>query len=191
MDARGGHHRPIRRVSIIGTSGSGKSTLGALVADRLGVPYIELDGIFHQPNWTHPSPVEFERRVEEVVAGPSWVIDGSYSAVRHVIWPRAECVVWLDLPRLLVTSRVLRRTVIRCATRQELWNGNRDRFRDMLSADPKKSTVAAAWKRYPEVRDRCEAATNDPRWHALSFVRLRSPREVRVYLRELENDRHR
>ena len=181
----------MRRVSIIGTSGSGKSTVGAFVADRLGVPYIELDSIFHQPNWTQLPVAEFERRVEEAAAGPSWVIDGSYSAVRHLIWPRAECVVWLDLPRLLVTARVLRRTVKRCATRQQLWNGNRDRWRDLLSTDPRTSAVAAAWKRYPELRDRYETATTDPRWQAVSFVHLRSPHEVKVYLRNLEHDQRR
>jgi adenylate kinase family enzyme len=175
-------------VAIIGTSGSGKSTLGVSLADRLGVPYVELDSIFHQPHWTPLPAPEFERRVEEVAALPSWVIDGSYSAVRHLIWPRAECIVWLDLPRLLVTYRVLRRTVVRCAIREELWNGNRERWRDLLSSDPGKSPVAAAWKRYPEQRDRYATATKNPRWHALSFVHLRSPHEVKIFLRDLDND---
>ncbi len=175
----------MQRVTIIGTSGAGKSTLGALLADHLGVPYVELDGIFHQQNWSRLPPPEFERRVREVAERPSWVIDGSYSAVRHVIWPRAECVVWLDLPRLLVTYRVLRRTVVRCATRTELWNGNRDRWRDMFSTDPLTSTVAAAWKRYPEQRARYVAATADPRWTTLSIVHLRSRRQVEDYVRDL------
>jgi adenylate kinase family enzyme len=176
----------VRRVSIIGTSGAGKSTLGASLATRLGVPYIELDGIFHQPNWTQLPPDEFQRRVEDIVARPSWVIDGSYSSVRHLIWQRAECAVWLDLPRLLATSRVLRRTVRRLAARQELWNGNRDRWRDLLSIDPRTSTVAAAWRCYPEQRARYDAAVGDPQWHALSVVHLRSRRDVAAYLRGLD-----
>ena len=131
----GGHDLAVQRVAIIGTSDSGKSTLGAMLADRLRVPYIELDSIFHQPNWTHLPALETQARVQAAAEQPSWVIDGSYSTVRHVIWPRAECIVWLDLPRPLVTYRVLRRTVVRCATRQELWNGNRDRWRDLLSTN--------------------------------------------------------
>jgi adenylate kinase family enzyme len=181
----------VRRVAIIGTSGAGKSTLGRTLATRLDVPYVELDGMFHQPNWSQLPSSEFERRVAEVAAQPSWVLDGSYSAVRHVIWPRAECVVWLDLPRLVVTSRVFRRTVRRCAIRQELWNGNRDRWRDMLSTDPNTSTVAAAWKRYPEQRARYAAATADPRWKAMMIVHLRSSREVREYVRRFDPARDR
>jgi len=173
----------VRRVAIIGNSGAGKSTVGRILADRLDVPYVELDGIFHQRNWSKLPPAEFERRVAEVADQPSWILDGSYSAVRHVVWPRADCVVWIDLPRLLVTYRVFRRTVHRCATRQELWNGNRDRWQDMFSTDPETSTVAAAWKRYPEQRARLAAATTDPRWARLTLVHLRSRRQVRQYLR--------
>lgn len=168
-------------MAIIGNSGAGKSTLGRILADRLNVPYIELDGIFHQRNWSKLPPAEFERRVAEVAEQPSWILDGSYSAVRHVTWPRAECVVWIDLPRLLVTYRVLRRTVQRCPTRQELWNGNRDRWQDMFSTDPGTSTVAAAWKLYPAQRARLVAATADPEWAKLTLVHLRSRRQVRQY----------
>src|SRR6266487_1414593 len=32
-----------RRIAIIGASGNGKSTLGRALADRLSVPYVELD----------------------------------------------------------------------------------------------------------------------------------------------------
>ncbi len=181
----------MRRVAIIGNSGAGKSTLGRSLADRLNVPYVELDGIFHQPNWSKLPPAEFERRVADIAAQPSWILDGSYSAVRHVIWPRADCVVWIDLPRLLLTYRVFRRTVHRCATRQELWNGNRERWRDMLSTDPETSTVAAAWTRYPAQRARCAAATTDPVWARLTFVRLRSRRQVRQYLRTFGESRDR
>ena len=37
---------------MIGNSGSGKTTLGRALAELLGVPFVELDGIFHQPGWT-------------------------------------------------------------------------------------------------------------------------------------------
>ena len=35
--------RPRQRIALIGLRGGGKSTLGALLAERLGVPFIELD----------------------------------------------------------------------------------------------------------------------------------------------------
>jgi adenylate kinase family enzyme len=103
----------------------------------------------------------------------------------------SDRVVWIDLPRLLVTYRVLRRTVYRCATRQELWNGNRNRWRDIFSTDPMTSTVAAAWTRYPAQRARLVAATTDPQWARSTFVHLRSQRQVRQYVQTLSQHQDR
>src|SRR6266704_14545 len=53
----------VRRVSVVGTSGSGKSTLGAALAARLGVDFLELDSVYHQPGWEPLPTPEFRRRV--------------------------------------------------------------------------------------------------------------------------------
>jgi adenylate kinase family enzyme len=92
----------VRRVSVVGNSGSGKSTVAAALAAALGVPHLELDGVFHQPGW-EPLPADsFRAVVAAAVAGDGWVLDGNYSAVRDLVWARADTVVWLDLPRRTV-----------------------------------------------------------------------------------------
>ena len=127
--------------------------------------------------------------MSEVVARPRWVLDGSYSAVRHVICPRAECVIWLDLPRLLVTYRVLRRAVMRSARRKALWYGNRDRWRDMLSTDPNTSTnCRLRLEALPGTTSSYVAATSASEWKSVPIVHLRSPRQVKDYLRTLGAD---
>jgi gluconate kinase len=40
-----------RRVLVAGTSGSGKTTLAQRVSEVLGVPHVEIDGLFHGPDW--------------------------------------------------------------------------------------------------------------------------------------------
>src|SRR6266516_7770667 len=91
--------RFVQRVSMVGVSGSGKSTLGRELAGRLAVPYVELDAIFHQPQWTPLPEEQFRRRVAAIASGRGWVIDGNYSAVQPLVWERADTVVWLDPPR--------------------------------------------------------------------------------------------
>jgi len=37
----------VQRVSVVGNAGAGKSTAAAQLAAKIGVPYVELDSIFH------------------------------------------------------------------------------------------------------------------------------------------------
>jgi adenylate kinase family enzyme len=172
----------VQRVSVVGNSGSGKSTLAAALAVRLGVSYVELDSIFHQPGWTELPRDEFRTRVGAVAAGDAWVIDGNYTAVRDLVWARADTVVWLDLPRPLVMRRVIGRTIRRAVLREELWNGNREPSSNWLTLDPERSIIMWAWTQHAKYRERYAAAMADPSLAHLTFVRLRTPAEVRALL---------
>src|ERR1700744_3085931 len=138
----------VRRVSVVGNSGSGKSTLAAALAGRLGVRFLELDSVYHQPGWVPLPAAEYRALVSEAVAGDGWVIDGNYSAVRDIVWARADTVVWLDLPRRTVMRRIIWRTLRRIAGRIELWNGNRERWRNFFTLDPQESVIMWAWTRH-------------------------------------------
>jgi len=120
------------RVAVVGTSCSGKTTLARRIASSTGIPYHELDTLFWRPNWT-PAPIdEFRAAVEAIVAGEQWVLDGNYSRVRDIIWPRATELVWLDLPFPVVLWRAVTRTARRVITREELFAGNRETIRLVL-----------------------------------------------------------
>jgi adenylate kinase family enzyme len=177
----------VRRVSVVGNSGSGKSTLAAALAAGLAVPLLELDSIFHQPGWAELPGDEFRSRVAAVAAGDGWVIDGNYTAVRDLVWARADTVVWLDLARPLVMRRVVGRTLRRAALRQELWNGNREPWSNWLTLDPERSIIMWSWTQHARYRLRYAEAMADPAWAHLRFVRLRSPAEVRTFLDNSRN----
>lgn len=173
----------MRRISVVGIPGSGKSTIAQELGALLEVPVLELDSIFHQANWTQLPDDEFVRQTAELVRTDGWVIDGNYSAVREdVIWPGADTVVWLDLPRRVVMTRLVRRTVRRTLTRQELWNGNRERSTNLTSWDPHRSILRWAWTRFQPYRDRYETAIDDPTWDHLRFVRLRTSDDVARFM---------
>jgi adenylate kinase family enzyme len=106
----------MQRVSVVGVSGAGKTTVGRKLAAALGVAFVELDAIFHQPDWVELPHDDFRERVHAALATPGWVVDGNYSMVRDLVWDRADTVVWLDLPRRLVMRRVILRTLRRAVT---------------------------------------------------------------------------
>lgn len=172
----------MRRVAVVGSPGSGKSTLGTALAERLGVGWVELDSVYHQPGWGAPEVEDFRRQVDGELEHDGWVIDGNYDQARDLIWSRADTVLWLDLPRRLVMFRLVRRTAQRLARGTELWNGNRERLRDVLSLDADRSILVWGWTRFGLYRRRYADAMSDPVWEGVRFVRLRSPAEVRRFL---------
>ena len=89
------------RVNVKGISGSGKSTFSRQLAERLGVPYLEIDAVHHGPNWTEASAEELQTRVRDFMAGApgGWVIDGNYeSKLGDLVLAAADRIVWLDPP---------------------------------------------------------------------------------------------
>ncbi|KAG6330608.1 hypothetical protein ID866_8481 [Astraeus odoratus] len=111
------------RVHIVGNSGVGKSTLGAELAAILNVPYIALDPIFWNPDWTPSTAEEFQAKVQQRLAASErgWVVDGNYtSKIGNVIDERRTDVVWLDPPFFLYFPRLVMRTLGRLIGRTEV-----------------------------------------------------------------------
>ena len=174
----------MRRVSVIGSSGSGKTTTARALAERMGVPWLELDSVFHQPGWQPRPDPEFQADVESFVDGDGWVVDGNYTShgVAQIVWPRADTIVWLDPRRAVVMGRVIRRTVRRVITREELWNGNREPLSNLYSRDPEENIIVWAWTRYDHVRRKYERMAGEGTWDHARVVRLRTGREVREFV---------
>ena len=165
---------------MVGSSGSGKSTFGRALAAAMEVPFLELDSVFHQPGWQELPTDEFRARVAEFAdATDEWVIDGNYSKVQHpVVWPRADTVIWLDVPKARVMRQVVARSVRRVVTRQELWNGNREQVRNLLARDPERSIIRWAWTNHHRFRAEFDDARADPRWAHITFIRAATRRDA-------------
>ena len=175
----------MRRIHVVGTSGSGKSTLAKALAARRAIPYVELDAIRHGPNWVDLPDDRFREEVAAALGGDAWVVEGNYSAVRPWIWERADTVIWLDYPFPVVFGRVLRRTVRRCWSGEELWNGNRETFANsFLSCD---GVVYWSVKTYRRVRRGFGASL--PAWQAAApnrtALHFRTPKVAAVWLKGL------
>jgi adenylate kinase family enzyme len=172
-----------RRIAIYGNSGSGKSTLGAQLGETLGLPWVELDAVFHaRPNWDDLSTEDFRAAVIELLATHSdgWVMDGNYGTVRDLILAQADTAIWLKLPFLTVYRRLAWRTISRAAVNAPLWNGNRESWRQtLLSKDSMLWWGIHSWR--PSRQNTAAALAK-----SLSTVRimeLHTPRQVAALVR--------
>lgn len=172
------------RVVVLGMSGAGKSSLARQLATKLAVPHVELDALFWGPEWTPKPAATFRELTHAAVSAPGWVVDGNYSSVRDIVWPRATIAVWLNLPFPIVLWRVFWRTMRRLLRREALWHGNRESFpRTFLSRESILWWVITAHGR----RRREFALLRDSaQFQNLKWVELRCPAEVEGFLRDMD-----
>jgi len=176
------------RVAVVGCSGSGKTTVARRVADRLGLEHVELDALAHQPGWTMRPAEEFRSDLERRLSGAEqgWVTCGHYRRmVGDMHLDQADTIVWLDLPRRTVMTRVIRRTIRRVLTREELWNGNRKSWTNLYHWDPERNIIRWSWVTNKGRREQYEQCMSDGSWVHANVLRLRSPQAVEGFCASL------
>ncbi len=174
---------PMQRIAIVGSPGSGKTTLARQLAERLDLAHIEIDAIFHQPGWEPLPDDQFIARITEATAQERWVTDGNYQRVaRPIIWQRADTVVFLDLPKRTVMYALLKRSVRRSWRQEELWNGNRERFRNFVKTDKEENILLWAWTQYNRHRVDYLSDMDDPQYARLNFIHLQGRTTVAQWL---------
>lgn len=99
-------------------------------------------------------------------------------------------MIWLDLPKRTVMRRVAWRTARRVIGRAELWNGNRESWRQVLTWDAEVSVISRAWHKHGEYRALFAAAAADPANGHLRFIRLTSPAAVGRFMSDMERLSH-
>ena len=177
------HDRPGRRINVVGTTGSGKTTVARAIAQRLGLPHIELDALFWKPDWGQTPDDEFLPTVDEATRGERWVLDGNYSRTRPIVWPRADTIVWLDYRFSRVFGQLLWRTIRRAITKEPMWDGCVENLR--LAFFSRESILLWCLKTYRRRRRNYPEISARPEYKHLRFIHLRSPRATMDWLRRL------
>ena len=167
----------MRRVLVIGSGGAGKSTFAARLGERTGLPVIHLDALYWRAGWRETPREEWAARVDELIAGDAWIMDGNYGGTLERRLAACDTVVFLDFPRALCLWRMIkRRALFRGRSRPDVAEGCRERltweFARWIWTYPRERRPGVL-KRLSELREGQSA-----------FV-LRSPREARRFLEGL------
>ena len=118
----------LQRTVVIGSTGSGKTTFARKLGGKLGLSVVELDALNWEANWQPADPEIFRARVTTATKPDHWVVEGGYHAVRDIVWGHATDIVWLDYAFPLVAYQLMRRTLSRIITQEEMWSGNKESF---------------------------------------------------------------
>jgi adenylate kinase family enzyme len=111
LGGRGCDARPVQRVLVLGRGGSGKSTFALQLSAVSGLPVIELDSQFWQPD-LQPLPAEaWSARQQQLVIADAWIMDGDLGPY-DVLGPRlrrADTIIVLDFALWRCAWRSFRR----------------------------------------------------------------------------------
>ncbi len=170
------------RIVVVGRTGSGKTTLARELAAILGVQHVELDALYFGPEFS-TAPLEVLReRTSAAIAGERWVTDGNKRAVRDLVWPRADTIVWLDYSvgvSLWRLGRRARRRTAQLSTEAARTGRRRALPRQLLAAA---RGVLTALRSHAGQRREYTRLLADPANSHLAVARLRSPRATREWL---------
>ncbi|HKG12138.1 MAG TPA: DNA topology modulation protein [Pyrinomonadaceae bacterium] len=164
----------MRRVLVIGSGGAGKSTFAERLGGRTGLPVIHLDSLFWRAGWQETPRDEWAARVDELLKGGEWIMDGNYGGTLERRLAACDTVVFLDLPRALCLWRIIRRSMrYRGRTRPDMAEGCHERMT--------REFVRWVWD-YPRTRRPGVLKKLGEMREGQKVFRLRSRREVMRFL---------
>ena len=98
------------KISIIGYSGAGKSTTARKLGEKLGIPVLHLDTVYHMPGWqVRPNEDSIAIVSKFMEENDSWIIDGNYSRTLEARLKSCDTVFMLDFPTDVCMQGVVER----------------------------------------------------------------------------------
>jgi hypothetical protein len=107
-------------------------------------------------------------------------VDGNYSSIRDLTWPRAEAVVWLDYPLPLILWQIWKRTWKRVVSKEILWGNNKERLWTQFFS--KDSLFLWALKTNKRRKETYSALIAAPECATKVVKHFKSPRETETWL---------
>jgi adenylate kinase family enzyme len=176
---------PYKRTIIFGSTGVGKTTMVKQIAEEFDLPVIDVDSLRREAGRSKSPEETFVRLITESIKGDTWIIDGSYTSVQDIVWPRAEAIVWLDFSFWVFLSRLIKRSLYRIFIRKKTEKPIKGRNQP---ARERAQTYLRAIFTGKRRRQRYFATIYNSKNAHLHIIRLSSPEEVQLWLHQTKSD---
>lgn len=101
----------MKRIIVIGGNGSGKSHFSVLLAEKLALPLVHLDRVFHTDNWQNIPRDEFDKILLAELQKDEWIIDGNYNRTIPIRLKYCDTIFYFDFSTFDCMKGVISRTV--------------------------------------------------------------------------------
>jgi adenylate kinase family enzyme len=177
----------LTRVICVGSTSAGKTTFTKALAEILGQPRIDLDSLHHGLNQV-PIPVDaFRSLAEHAISGECWIVDGSYSTSRDIIWPKATVAIWLNYSFPTVFRRCLWRSFRYALFKRASLLGKLKLFRRFFLS--RGSSLWRVIRTFGLQRRDCREMLETRQFPQVEWIVFRKPIEAKRFLRALSKPR--
>ena len=176
---------PYKRTIVFGSTGIGKTTMVKQIAEEFSLPVIDIDSLRREAGKSDSPEETFSQLVSESVKGDTWIIDGSYTSVQEIVWPRAEAIVWLDFSFWVFLSRLIKRSLYRIFIRKKSEKPIKGRYQP--TGERASNYLHVIFTRKQRQKQYFAALYNSKYTH-LHIIRLSSPEDVTIWFDLLKND---
>ncbi len=114
----------MERVLIIGCPGSGKTRLAKLLGEKWKLPVVHLDNLWWTGEWENVTREEFDARLEQVLEGEKWIIDGNFSRTMPMRIQHCDTIIYLDYHRLECLLGMTQRVILNYGKNRPDMGGN-------------------------------------------------------------------
>lgn len=102
----------------------------------------------------------------------------SIKTLKFLSWELAGQVGY---PKAIVMYRVIKRSLKRIFTQEELWAGNRESIKKTFFS--KQSIILWSWQTYSTRKDQYLKFMQDPDFKHIKVIRFKTPKEAQNFLR--------
>jgi len=163
----------MKRIYILGTSGSGKSHLAEILSKKLKIKQFDLDDIYWIKKYTKKRSEENKKKLlsEILKNNKKWIIEGNLTTFVDEAVKKADEVIWLDIHPLVMSYRVIRRSLTRMRKDADDFKGMK-----LLLGDIRKyKRKGGMYHKHKELLGK----------HKKEFILIQNKRQLNRYLKEL------